>query len=42
MGEAKDDIWICTQVGVRLGLDPELIDPVSLPGRSTTPQPAQS
>ncbi len=29
--EAKDDMWIAREVGVRLGLDPALIEPVSLP-----------
>ncbi len=29
--EAKDDMWIAREVGVRLGLDPLKIDPVSLP-----------
>ncbi|MGD2155906.1 MAG: molybdopterin-dependent oxidoreductase [Anaerolineales bacterium] len=26
--EARDDIWIAKEIGVRLGLDPEVIDPV--------------
>ena len=28
--EAKDDIWIAKEIGIRLGLDPNEIDPVSL------------
>jgi anaerobic dimethyl sulfoxide reductase subunit A len=28
--EAKDDIWIATEIGKRLGLDPEIINPVPL------------
>jgi anaerobic dimethyl sulfoxide reductase subunit A len=31
MFEAKDDMWIAREVGQRLGLDPQEIDPVSLP-----------
>ena len=29
--EAKDDMWIAREVGIRLGLDPEQIEPISLP-----------
>jgi len=29
LGEAKDDIWIAKEVGARLGLDANLIDPIS-------------
>ncbi|HKJ27004.1 MAG TPA: molybdopterin-dependent oxidoreductase [Anaerolineales bacterium] len=28
--EAKDDIWMAAEIGKRLGLDPEMIDPVPL------------
>ena len=31
MFEARDDMWIAREVGLRLGLDPALVDPVSLP-----------
>ena len=29
--EARDDAWIAREVGIRLGLDPALIEPASLP-----------
>jgi anaerobic dimethyl sulfoxide reductase subunit A len=31
--EARDDMWIARELGARLGLDPALVEPVSLPQR---------
>ena len=31
LGESRDDMWIARELGARLGVDPALVDPVSLP-----------